>query len=191
MLRLLLCLPAALVACATETTPAHERSPRWAQPVPGGGVAKWHKVDERLHRCAQPSATDMRTLEAHGVRSVVNLREYHSDVQKADGTELVVVEVPLDAGDMSYDDLVRALAALAAAPKPAAVHCWRGSDRTGAVVAAWRVAVDGWTPSQALDEMVAGGFGHSSWYGNLRTLIGGLDAERLRRDLDAALAPAR
>lgn len=173
----------ALAGCATEAENVQVRSIGWAQPVLGGEVDNWYVVSDELHRCAQPSADGMQTLAANEVRSVVNLREHHSDRDEVRGVALQLVEVPLDTGDMTYADLVAALRAVLAAPKPVALHCWRGSDRTGAVVAAWRVAVQGWSAQQALDEMALGGFGHSRFYGNLRRLVAGLDGERLRRDV--------
>ena len=33
------------------------------------------------------------------------------------------------------------------------VHCRRGADRTGVMVASYRIAFEGWTPGRALDEM--------------------------------------
>lgn len=177
-----------LGACATGADPVRVRPEVWAQPVIGGGVDNWYRVSADLYRCAQPSAAGMRELAGFGIAAVVNLRDHHGDADAVAGTRLVSIAVPLGTTDLSYEQLVEAVAVLQAAPKPVAVHCWRGSDRTGAVVAAWRVVVDGWTPAAALDEMVAGGYGHGWLFGNLRQLIGGLDAARLRADVRAALA---
>jgi len=186
--RLLITTCILLAACATAGDTPRARPLQWAQPVVGSEVRNWHQVSPDLYRCAQPDAKAMRTLEAFGIRAVVNLREYHSDARAAAGTKLALIEVPLDAGDMTYQELVEALHAAVTAPKPVVVHCWHGSDRTGAVVAAWRIAIDGWTPKEALDEMVAGGFGHSEMFDNLRILVAGLDPVQLR--VDAGL-PAR
>ncbi|MFK7741286.1 MAG: tyrosine-protein phosphatase [Planctomycetota bacterium] len=174
-------LVALMAACATQSDHVRLRPAHWAQPVLGG-VQNWHRVSDDLYRAAQPSSADMRTLQNFGVRSIVNLREFHSDRERLRETRLHLVEHPLATGHVGYQDLVAALRKLLDAPKPALVHCWHGSDRTGAVCAAWRIAIDGWSPSEALDEMVAGGFGHSSYYDNLRVLIARLDADRLRRD---------
>lgn len=171
-----------LAACATGPAP-EPRPAHWAQPAFAGEADNCYRISPDLYRCGQPSAAAMRALEARGIQSIVNLRQYHSDADEVAGTTLALFEVPLDAGDLDYPRLVTALRALVVAPKPVAVHCWRGSDRTGAVVAAWRVAVDGWTPAQAVEEMVTGGFGHFAWYGGLRALVLGLDAGQLRADV--------
>ena len=175
-----------LVAAACGTTAADTiqvRPPEWAQPVIGSDVDNWFRVTPELYRCGQPSARGMRTLAAFGIQTVVNLREYHSDAGEVEGTALRLVEVPVGADELTYEHVVAALRAVLQADKPVVVHCWQGADRTGAVVAADRIAVEGWTPAVALAEMAGGGFGHSVLYENLRQLVAGLDRERLRRDV--------
>ncbi|HUV86117.1 MAG TPA: hypothetical protein VMX79_03305, partial [bacterium] len=44
------------------------------------------------------------------------------------------------------------------ARRPVFVHCHAGVDRTGFVVAAYRVKVEGWTPEKAYEEMARLGF---------------------------------
>ena len=181
-------LPLGLLACGTTSSETTRPRPlHWAQPMVGSSIDNWHRVDDVLYRCGQPDDAGMRELAAHGVRTIVNLRAWHSDHDEVAGSGLTLVEVPLGAGSLTYPELVAAVRALLAAEKPVVVHCWQGADRTGAVVAAWRVAVHGWTPAAALDEMVAGGFGHASIYGNLRELVAGLD--RARFCADVGLSP--
>ncbi len=180
-------LPLALFACGTTNSATTRARPtHWAQPMLGADVANWHRVDDQLYRCGQPDEKGMRALAAQGVRTVVNLRSWHSDRDEIAGTGMTLVEVPASARSMDYQDLVAALRAVVHAEKPAAVHCWHGSDRTGAVVAAWRVAVSGFSPQEALDEMTAGGFGHSELFDNLRTLVAGLERAQLRADVGLA-----
>ena len=136
---LVLLLPFVLLGCGTTSSATMRARPtHWAQPMLGADVANWHRVDDQLYRCGQPDRQGMRALAAQGVRTVVNLRSWHSDRDEIAGTGMALVEVPATAGSMDYADLVQALRAVVQAEKPVAVHCWHGSDRTGAVVAAWR-----------------------------------------------------
>jgi protein tyrosine/serine phosphatase len=42
--------------------------------------------------------------------------------------------------------------------QPVLVHCMEGKDRTGLIIALYRVIYEGWTPQAAHDEMMAHGF---------------------------------
>src|SRR5262245_58122811 len=96
----------ALFLCACGTTVAENpeaRPARWAQPVPGTPLENLHKVSAELYRCEQPSADDMRALEALGIRSVVNLRAFHTDRDEVGSTSLELREVPMRAGSLEHD----------------------------------------------------------------------------------------
>jgi hypothetical protein len=64
---------------------------------------------------------------------------------------------------------------------PVLVHCQHGADRTGAMCAIYRVAVEGWTKEEAAQEMTGGGFGFHAVWQNLPAWIEALDIERLRK----------
>ncbi len=69
------------------------------------------------------------------------------------------------------------------------VHCHHGADRTGVMVAAFRSAMQNWTPQQALAEMKAFGF-HSFWYPRLARYVENFP-QRLNNDPNLhALHPA-
>lgn len=51
-----------------------------------------------------------------------------------------------------------ALAYIEAAPKPVYVHCQHGEDRTGLLVAAYRIKKQGWAPQQAYQEALRYGY---------------------------------
>jgi len=105
-----------LAACGTTSADTMRIRPEhWAQPVLGAEVRNWHRVTPDLYRCAQPDDDGMRELAAFGIRSVVNLREHHSDADEVEGTGLVLIEQQLDAGDLTYPQLVTALRQVLAA----------------------------------------------------------------------------
>lgn len=51
------------------------------------------------------------------------------------------------------------------------------------MVAAYRIANQGWTKEKSIDEFLNGGFGyHEKWFPNILTLLHSLDVEKLKID---------
>jgi len=139
------------------------------------------KVDSKVWRSAQPSSADCAELEKCGIVEVLSLREWHDDAGAAKGTSLRLEHVPMNAGHIPHADLVRAVGVLKDAPGPVLVHCWHGSDRTGTVVALYRMAVQGWPKDQAIAEFTDPRFGyHSKTYPNLRRYLETVDVSAVR-----------
>ena len=62
------------------------------------------------------------------------------------------------------------------------VHCQHGADRTGLLVAVYRVVVQGWSKERAIDEMTNGGFGFHPVWKNLVAYLRHLDVARIRAE---------
>ncbi|MEJ1972009.1 MAG: dual specificity protein phosphatase family protein [Lacunisphaera sp.] len=139
-------------------------------------------MSDELYRCEQPRKADIADLRALGVRSILNLRNYHTNSAAFEVAGFKLFVEPMKADKITVDNLVSALRQFRAAPKPVLVHCWHGSDRAGSVVAAYRIVFQNWTPAAALDELRQGGFGfHERWFPNIVALFEKLDAAELRR----------
>jgi protein tyrosine phosphatase (PTP) superfamily phosphohydrolase (DUF442 family) len=145
------------------------RPAAWAQPVLGTELKNLHQVSPEIYRSAQPSAKDLKLLcEKLGVRSVLTLRDYHDDGDEAKGLPLALYRVEMDADEVEPEKVAMALRLLRDAPKPVLIHCWHGADRTGLVVAAWRITAQGWSAEAAVDELEHGGFGfHFTWFAGI------------------------
>lgn len=136
------------------------------------GVENCYRVSKDVYRSGQPDKTGFHLLQRLGVKSVLSLREYHRDHIKASGTSLHLMSYPVAAGSVTLDDLENILHMMRHAPKPILVHCWHGSDRTGIVVAAYRIVEQNVSVEEAEKEFVDERFGHHEfWYGNLRRLL--------------------
>lgn len=164
------------------------RPATWARPIINTDLKNWHQVDDKVYRSAQPGAKEMKAVESFGIKEVLNLRNFFSDEDEAEGTGLVLYRIPSSAGRMTREQVINALKIINDAKGPILVHCWHGADRTGAVIAAWRMAAHGWSAKAAIDEMVNGGFSFHTTYDNLIILLEDLDVEQVRRD---AGLPAR
>lgn len=168
-------------AYGTETSLAH-RPELWAKPMEMKGVPNLHKVSETLYRSAQPSAEGMRNLKAMGIKTIVNLRSFHSDRNEIGDTGLAYEHIYMKAWHPEEKEVVRFLQ-IVTDPKrtPVLVHCQHGADRTGTMCALYRIAVQGWSKDEALQEMMQGEFGFHGIWENLIEWINGLDIERIKK----------
>lgn len=159
-----------------------KRNVTWAKPISRPGLPNFHKVSDNLYRGAQPTAQGMRELERMGIRTVINLRSFSSDRDELERTSLSYEHIYMKAWHAESKELVRFLRIVTdPARTPVFVHCKHGADRTGTMSAIYRIAVQGWTKDDAIDEMTQGGFNFHSIWGNLPKHIRNLDVDELKR----------
>lgn len=170
-----------------DSAQAFERNPMWAMPIDARGVPNLHKVTDTIYRSAQPSAEGMKTLEWMGIKTVVNLRGFHSDRDRIRGTRLVERPVSTHAWNIERKEVVEALRILTdPSGAPYLLHCQHGADRTGMIMAMYRVVVQRWSKEQAIDEMVNGGYGFHSVWSNIIDSVKKADIDAIRADLAAS-----
>jgi protein tyrosine phosphatase (PTP) superfamily phosphohydrolase (DUF442 family) len=157
-----------------------QRPNNWAQPLQVPGLPNLHKVSNDLYRCAQPMAEGIKNRSLLGIKTVINLRSFHSDAGIIDDT--ASEHIAMKAWHPEEEDVVRFLR-IVTDPKrvPVLVHCQHGADHTGTMCAIYRIAVQGWSKEEALREMKEGGFGFHGVWQNLIRYIDGLDIERIKQ----------
>lgn len=163
----------------------------WAQPVQAPGLPNLHKVSDDLYRGAQPTAEGMKQLQAMGIKTVISLRDLHTDHDELKGTDLKHFEIPMNAAFNPKSEQVAEFFRIVGDPanRPVFVHCEHGSDRTGTMCALYRIAAQDWTPNQARAEMTRGGFGfHSIPWQHFADYIGKINAPALRQQYQQAQA---
>ena len=172
-----------LLAQPAVAQPApRERPVHWATTIINTGLENLYRVSPDLYRCEQPEKKDIPDLKAVGIQSILNLRRYNSDPKELTAAGFTPLLQRMEADDLTADDLVAALRLIRDARKPVLVHCWHGSDRTGSVVAAYRIVFQGWTAAAALDELRFGGYGyHEKTFPNIIQLFENLDVGLLRQ----------
>ncbi|MAU16158.1 MAG: protein tyrosine phosphatase [Muricauda sp.] len=143
-----------------------------------------YKVSDGIYRSEQPSKKGFYEIDSIGIKSVLNLRRSKNNTKKAKGLDLDLKQLKLKAKEMNKGDLTKALNMINTSEKPVLVHCWHGSDRTGAVVAAYRIVFEDWSKEDAIAELRQPEFGyHENWYGNLVELLNNLNVEDMRSEL--------
>ena len=125
------------------------------------GVSNFGEVTPHLYRGGQPKGTGYQHLKQMEIDIVVDLRLSGEDTEKQNVNKagMRYVAIPwhcLVPRDGVFAEFLKLL--LKNPDKKVFVHCRYGDDRTGMMIAAYRMAVEGWTPKQARREMEKFGF---------------------------------
>ena len=127
------------------------------------GIGNFGEVTHELYRGAQPNRVGYQELANMGVNIVVDLRLTGKDKEGREVQKLGMqfVAIPWHCYFPKDKVFARFLALLREnRGKKIFVHCRYGDDRTGMMIAAYRMAVEGWTPKEARREMEQYGFHH-------------------------------
>ena len=169
MLRRLTCIAivffAACATCSssqsdhrTDNPPASARPARRVTVI---GVSNFGEVNSHLYRGGQPKGTGYANLKKMGIDVVVDVRLSGKDTEKKNVTKagMQYVAIPWHCffpKDKVFAEFLEMLRENR--DKKIFVHCRYGDDRTGMMIAAYRMAVEGWTPEEARTEMEKFGF---------------------------------
>lgn len=143
-----------------------------------------HRINDSIFRSEQPTKMGIKEIEKLGVQSVLSVRNIKSDRSIRRKSSLKFYKKTINAWTMTEDELIEALKLLIQSEKPVLIHCVHGSDRTGTVVAAYRIIFESWSKEKAIQEMLEPKYGFHTNFDNLIELIQNLDVERVKRELD-------
>lgn len=171
-------------------------------------LPNFHQVNEQLYRGAQPKRGGIGRLAQLGVKTIVNLRPddersrreeqearaaglryFNVSVEKItlmealkSLTDLRHFNLPFNMLGRPTDEQVERVLSIINAPEnqPVFVHCKRGADRTGAIIAIYRIEHDGWTSERAKAE--ANRYGMGWWERGKKDYIREYYRRRLQRN---------
>jgi protein tyrosine/serine phosphatase len=121
-------------------------------------LPNFFQVNERLYRGGQPQRGGLKKLSELGIKTVVNLRGEGDGVNEegaeAEALGLRYFNIPMSALGRPTDEQVERVMTLIddRGNWPVFVHCQRGSDRTGTIIAVYRILCEQWTEEQAIAE---------------------------------------
>lgn len=156
-----------------------------AKQIQLGGLKNLYKVSNDVYRSEQPNRKEMKKLEEFGVYTVINFRNNSNDNRFGKKTNLILIDLPINTWNISNADILNALNEIQKAKKPVLLHCLHGSDRTGAVIAAYRMVINNWSREDAIKEFLEPKYGyHEKWFPNILELLDTLDIDTMKRELE-------
>jgi protein tyrosine/serine phosphatase len=112
-----------------------------------------------IYRGAQPSDQGLRDLVEFGVKTVIDLRGDSSAIREkgiVEALHMQFIHVPMNGLTAPTNaQIAQLMRILETAPQPVFIHCQHGEDRSGTVVACWRISHDHWPNDKALKEAKA------------------------------------
>jgi tyrosine-protein phosphatase SIW14 len=149
-----------------------EREPNFVQTLNASGIQepnvnnifRFGKVNKFLYRGGLPTESDLKALKDFKVKTVVSFRGLGDDKEKFQiaeekaiveklGMKFLNIQIPFDkpVPDKTIKSFFTAVNTKS--NQPLFVHCKGGRDRTGTMVALYRIKYEGFTPDKAIEEM--------------------------------------
>ncbi|CAB1217191.1 dual specificity protein phosphatase family protein [Acinetobacter bouvetii] len=164
----IICISAAcfVTGCMKSSAlPKDERPSTWSQTIDKKN--NFYQVSEWVYRSEQPHSDLLPELKKNHINIVINLRSSDSDPELFHDTSFQLIHIPINTWAMNRNDLLKVMHVLQDAQmrhKKVLIHCYHGSDRTGASIAMYRIIFQHWSIADALNEMKHGGYGfHPVW----------------------------
>ena len=126
-------------------------------------LPNFHRINDGLYRGGQPTPVGLKSLADLGVKTVIDLRgPEHSEADErrlVEAAGMRYVSIPLKGMRKPADRQISEALAVMNDPnsQPVFVHCRRGADRTGVVLACYRIQHDHWDSAEALKEATSYG----------------------------------
>ena len=165
---------AVAVGCSARHNQTHVVSPpASAEKIYVPGISDFGKVNDFLYRGAQPKDNGVEQLKKFGIDTIVDLRGelrglIENERQRAESLGIRFINLPGSGWATPTDEEIAQFFSLVRERprRKIFIHCWLGGDRSGMFIAAYRIAFEGWSPQQAIQEMRAFHYLHF-WHPNM------------------------
>jgi tyrosine-protein phosphatase SIW14 len=136
-------------------------------------LPNFHQVNQGVYRGGQPKSGGLEKLKQLGIKTVINLRSEQDQAESSEAAAngMKYFNFPMDRFGRPNDETVEKVLDIISKSEhqPVFVHCARGADRTGTIIAIYRITHDGWSSEKAKAE--AKSFGMGLWQIEMKDYI--------------------
>lgn len=129
------------------------------------GLSNVGRIAPGVYRGNQPLKEGYLTLKKMGIKTVINLRARHTEKSSVEAAGMDYMVFPINIlkslKPEKVQEIIKAMADTN--NQPVYVHCALGKDRTGVIVAVYRIEEQGWSLEEAEQEMHDFGF-NEIWF---------------------------
>jgi protein tyrosine/serine phosphatase len=128
---------------------------------PNDPAGNYYQVSEGIYRSGRPDQPGIQVLADTHFKTIIDLENDDQAIANerswATAAGLTFISTPMSGTATPDATQVSDILARIANPAnhPVLVHCQLGQDRTGVIIALYRVLYEGWQPKDAHDEMLA------------------------------------
>lgn len=149
----------------TPSLPQEQRPTYWAKEL--NRAENFYQISADVFRSEQPNVNSASQIKEHQIDIVINLRNRDLDSKQLKDQNLKLIHIPINTWSINREDLLQVMFEIQQAKafeQKILIHCYHGSDRTGASIAMYRIIFEDWSTQDALNEMKYGGYGfHPIW----------------------------
>ena len=162
-----------LSGCITHPSLSPEQRPsHWGNLL--HAEHNFYKISHDLYRSEQPSQALIPELRQQQIQTIINLRSRNDDLKVLDPHEFNLVHIPIHTWAINRKDLLEVMQQIQIAKQnhqKVLLHCYHGSDRTGASVAMYRIIFENWSIENAVQEMKYGSYGYHPIWVNIEKIF--------------------
>nr|WP_077417632.1 dual specificity protein phosphatase family protein [Rodentibacter rarus] len=175
-----------LVSCTTAPNEPPTNTAHWATLI--SEQDNLYRVDNNFYRSEQLERQAEPLLDQLNIKTIVNLRFFdRNDDKSAFGHKNIhLINTPLLTWAITPEEVAAILWQIRQNQENGAVlvHCYHGADRTGLIVAMYRVLYQNWDLNEAKREMQQAPYGYHSVWKNIDKFFTVENVEKIKARLD-------
>ena len=120
---------------------------------PAADLKNFHEFSRNIYKGAQPTAEGFKKLKKMGIKTIIDILPNHSDEKLIEGLGFSYFQIPVKLWKLEDNGVIQYLKIVTNTKNyPVFIHCDDGDEKTGLMVAVYRMYAQNWTTYDATKE---------------------------------------